>query len=108
MAPVQREEGQGTAVQARDTAEAVVQTEEIGEEESSQPRRMSIDAQPVQQGGDLRIEILKSVLSHRVEVLKDISHQAHASFVALQGAEQFCNEALLWLNPTFSLWGPYL
>ena len=69
---------------------------------------MSIDTQLVQQGGDVRIEVLKSMMSHRVDTLKNLSQQAHNSFVSLQSTEQFCNEALSWLNPTFNLWGPYL
>lgn len=40
--------------------------------------------------------------------MKNISQQAHNSFIALQSAERFCNEELSWLNPTFNLWGPYM
>ena len=48
------------------------------------------------------------MVSHRVDTLKNLSQQAHYSFVSLQGAEQVCNEALSWLTPTFNLWGPYM
>jgi len=47
-------------------------------------------------------------MSHRVDTLKNLSQQAHSSFVSLQGVEKVCNEALSWLTPTFNLWGPYL
>jgi hypothetical protein len=107
-ASTQMEEEQGTSLPSRDVAEAQIQTEETGEEQSSQPRRMSIDTGSVPQGDDLRIGILKSMMSHRVDTLKNLSQQAHSSFVSLQGAEQVCNEALSWLTPTFNLWGPYL
>ena len=101
-------QGQGTLMLTRNVAEALVQTEDTEEEQSSQPRRMSIDTQSVQQGGDVRIEILRSMMSHRVDTLKNLSQQAHNSFVSLQSAEQVCNEALSWLTPTFNLWGPYM
>ena len=107
-ASTQMEEEQGTSLPARDIVVAQVQTEETGEEQSSQPRRMSIDTGSVPQEGDLRIGILKSMVSHRIDTLKNLSQQAHNSFVSLQGAEQVCNEALSWLTPTFNLWGPYL
>ena len=57
----------------KDIAKALVQTEDVEEGEASQPRRMSIDTQSVQQGGDVRTEILRNMMSHRVEVLKNIS-----------------------------------
>ena len=85
-----------------------MQTEDTEEEQSSQPRRVSIETLSVQQGDDLRIGILRSMMSHRVDTLKNLSQQAHNSFIALQSAEQVCNEALSWLTPTFNLWGPYL
>ena len=58
---------------ARDTAEALVQTEDTEEEQSSQPRRMSIDTRSVQQGEDVRIETLRSMMSHMVDTLKNLS-----------------------------------
>ena len=51
--------------------------------------------------------VLKSLMSHMIEILKNISQQVHTSFVSLKSAEQFCNEELKWLSPTFNLWGPY-
>lgn len=60
-------------MQVKDTTEVVMKTNDTKEDESSQPRRMSIDTQSVQQGGDVRIEIRKDMLSHRVDVLKKIS-----------------------------------
>ena len=56
----------------------------------------------------MRIGILRAMTSHRVDILKNLSQQAHSSFVFLQGAELFCTEALSWLTPTFGLWGPYM
>ena len=47
-------------------------------------------------------------MSHRVDVLKNLSQQAHNSFISLQSAEKVCNEAFSWLSPTFNLWGPYM
>lgn len=72
MALVQGEEGQGTSMPIKDTAKAMIQTKDTEEDESSQPRRMKIDTQLVQQGGDVRMEILRGMMSHRVDVLKNI------------------------------------
>ena len=69
---------------------------------------MSIDTQSVQRGGDVKIEVLRSMMSHRVDTLKNLSQQAHSLFVSLQSAEQVFNEALSWLTPTFNLWGPHI
>ena len=57
----------------RNVVEALVQTKDMEEEKSPQSRRMSIDTQSIQQGGDVRIEVLKSMLSHRVDTLKNLS-----------------------------------
>ena len=77
------EEEQGTSIPTRNVAEALVQTDDTEEEQSSQPRRVSIDTQSVQHGDDLRIGILRSIMSHRVDTLKNLSQQAHISFVSL-------------------------
>ena len=67
------EEGQGTPMLTRNVAEALVQTEDTEERKSLQPRRMSIDTQSIQQGGEVRIGILRSMMSHRVDILKNLS-----------------------------------
>lgn len=55
---------------------------------------MSIDAPATQQGNEVRTTILKCMIGHRVETMKNISQQAHTFYVSLQDAEQVCNEAL--------------
>lgn len=81
---------------------------DLEEEEALEPRRMSIDAQSTHQGDDIRIDVLRNMMSHRIEVLKNISQQAHSFYVTLQSVEQFFNKELSWLSPTFNLWGAYI
>ena len=69
---------------------------------------MSIDAQSTHQRGEIRIVVLRSLMSHRIEILKKLSQQAHSFYIALQSVDKFCNEELSWLSPTFNLWGPYI
>ena len=47
-------------------------------------------------------------MSHRIEILKNISQWAHNFYISLQNSEKFCNEALSWLSPIFNLWGKYI
>ena len=76
-------------------------------EDTIEPRRMSIDDPPTQQGDEIRTIFLKTLMSHRVETLKSISQPTQKFYVSLQSVEKFCNEALSWLSPTFNLFGPY-
>lgn len=78
------------------------------EVEDTQPRRMRIDAPPTQQGNEVRTIVLRCMIGHRVETLKNISQQAHTLYISLQDVEKVFNEALAWLSPTLNLWGTYI
>ena len=62
--------------------EISIHTKEL-ETEETKPRGMSIDAQIPQQGGEVRITVLKSMIGHEVESWKNTSQQAHALFISL-------------------------
>lgn len=89
------------------TMEISTQTKEL-ETKETEPRRMSIDAQIPQQGGEVRETIMKSMIDHRLETLKNISQNNHALYISLQDAEHVCNEELAQLSLTFNLWGAYV
>ena len=67
---------------------------------------MIIDTPPSKQGDEVRTTILIGMIVQGVKILKSISQQTHTLYVSLQDVEQFYNEALSWLSPTFNLQGP--
>lgn len=101
-----KEEIESQQQPAKDIAEALIQIEDV-EEEALESRRLRIDCQSTQQGGDIRAIVLRNMMSHRIEVLKNISQQAHSLYITLQSVEKLCNEEISWISCTFNLWGPY-
>ena len=46
------------------------------------------------QDDQLKVNALKGILSHRMEVLKTMPKNVHSIFISLQGLEDTCNKAL--------------
>ena len=56
---------------------------------------------------EIQINIMKVLLTYRIDMLKRISQNMHSIYISLQGIEYQCSEALQVLNPLFNQWGPY-
>ena len=55
---------------------------------------------------NMEIISLKSLLGHKINAVKITSQNAHGSYIALEGVEYKCVEAISLLSPLFSTWCP--
>lgn len=68
---------------------------------------MDIDERYFEASKDTKIRTIKSLLIHKINALKIVSQNVHRSYLALQGEEYRCSEAISLLCPLFNTWGPY-
>ena len=69
---------------------------------------MDINEENLEAIKDAKIKDLKILLIHRINALKTISQNVHGSYIALEGVEYKCVEAIALLSPLFRKWGSYI
>lgn len=120
---IQELENEVASLKEKPKAQEVIKVEirveepkKIDELVSLVPKRRPIDIEQTDaimeieapnQNNQLKVDVLKGMLYHKLEILKKVSQQVHNIFISLQNAGHVCDEALAMLNPIFNQWAPY-